>query len=215
LAGPTSISVTTFGPGKIRDDRIEKLNQKLVEMASVDGLTGARNRVYLREALALALAEDPRDSLPVSVAMLDVDYFKEYNDSFGHLPGDEVLRGLVGVLRPILREADTIGRYGGEEFVVVMPATNARAALAVAERMRTAVAAMEGVQRPVTASIGVATATSERVTPEELLGRADGALYEAKRSGRNRVFAADHRGCHCAPSRPCTALAELAATSTG
>jgi two-component system cell cycle response regulator len=128
--------------------------------------------------------------------MLDADHFKRVNDSHGHQVGDEVLRNLAGRCTKTLRSHDVLGRYGGEEFVIVFPETNLDEATVVAERLRSAIAerpvAAGELSLPVTVSIGLATSARGQ-TPESLLARADAALYEAKRGGRNlvRAFSAD------------------------
>jgi diguanylate cyclase (GGDEF)-like protein len=166
---------------------IVALNVRLSELASIDGLTGAKNRRHLQDALAQALSFSQRHRLPVSLTVLDIDRFKSHNDSFGHLAGDDVLRRLVAVVTGGIRAHDTIARYGGEEFVILMPATGADAAVAVSERLRATIASTPWHHRAVTASFGVATATSSGESPDELLDRADRALYHAKRTGRDRV----------------------------
>jgi diguanylate cyclase (GGDEF)-like protein len=172
---------------KADHDTIVTLNARLSELATADGLTGAKNRRYLQDALAQALSFSRRHRSPVSLAVLDVDRFKSHNDSFGHLAGDDVLRRLVAVVRGGLRAHDTIARYGGEEFIILMPATGADAAVAISERLRAAIAATPWNHRAVTASFGVATTASGDEAPDELLARADRALYRAKRTGRDRV----------------------------
>ena len=129
-----------------------------------------------------------RGATPLSLILMDVDRFKQYNDTFGHPAGDEVLRGVSSTLRAYVREHDLVARFGGEEFVVLLPSTDADTAVAVAERLRAAIASRPWPLGNVTASFGVATADpSHPVSPASLLEQADQALYRAKRAGRDRV----------------------------
>ena len=131
-----------------------------------------------------------RDGSPFSLAIVDLDHFKNVNDTWGHAAGDEVLKALAETFRRALRPADVFGRFGGEEFVALLPAADADDAADIAERLRrlteeSAIATPEGVIR-VTLSAGHTTALPGD-SPDDLLRRADSALYESKRSGRNRV----------------------------
>lgn len=164
-----------------------------------DGLTGLANKrhglVRLEEALYLAR----RHGVPVSLMMVDVDYFKKVNDVHGHLAGDAVLKGVAARLRADSRIGDIVARYGGEEFMVILPHTPAAALEDLAERMRQAVQAQpvalpDGVTSiTVTASVGAAQCEADTDTPASLIARADEALYAAKRAGRNRVVVAPGR----------------------
>lgn len=157
-----------------------------LELAVTDQLTGLRNRRYLMRHLEARLAA----SGPVAALLLDVDRFKSVNDSLGHPAGDVVLQEVAQRLRRHLRGADVVGRYGGEEFLAVMAAAVPDDAVAVAERLRHAIAGepmcVGDRLLPVTASLGVAFALPG-MTPETLIGAADAALYRAKAGGRNRV----------------------------
>jgi diguanylate cyclase (GGDEF)-like protein len=172
---------------KADHDTIVALNARLSELLGVDGLTGAKNRCFLQEALTQALSFAHRQGLPLSLAMLDIDRFKSHNDTFGHLAGDEVLRRLVRAVSGGLRAHDTLARFGGEEFAILMPGTAATAAVAVCERLRVVIASYPWPLGSVTASFGVATSAGDDESPEDILGRADRALYHAKRTGRDRV----------------------------
>jgi diguanylate cyclase (GGDEF)-like protein len=119
--------------------------------------------------------------------MADVDHFKQYNDEFGHPAGDEVLKQVAAVLRDCTRTVDCVGRYGGEEFAIIMPETAIDGALTVAERIRARVASAVFPNRRITLSIGVAQYRKENGPPQATLAIADEGLYEAKRGGRNRV----------------------------
>jgi diguanylate cyclase (GGDEF)-like protein/PAS domain S-box-containing protein len=172
---------------------IESLNRRLREEAIHDPLTGLHNRRFLEETAARDLARAMRRNEPLGVAMLDIDHFKAINDTYGHAAGDIVLRHVAGVLRANVRASDLLCRFGGEEFVAVIPGLARAAAAQAAELWREAVAGSPidaglGVRVSCTISVGVALLGSEAGdTIESLLRRADAALYEAKRAGRNRV----------------------------
>jgi diguanylate cyclase (GGDEF)-like protein len=168
-------------------ESLQRMNERLAEMATTDGLTGVRNRRHLHEELKSALSLAGRRCLPLSLVMLDVDHFKAYNDAHGHPAGDEALRAVATILRQGVRQYDTVARYGGEEFAILLPATDADAARALAERLRAAIAGHAWPLRRVTASFGVATMTPGTTTASALLDAADGALYQSKRRGRNQV----------------------------
>ena len=171
---------------KADHDTITELNRRLAEQATVDSLTGARNRAYLSDAMSQAMSLSRRRGLPLSLVMLDVDHFKSYNDTYGHPAGDDVLRAVVEVLSGVVRAHDVVARYGGEEFVVLLPATDSDAARVAADRLRAALALYPWPRRPVTASLGIATSEPGSTDLLTLVDRADRALYLAKRSGRDR-----------------------------
>ncbi len=180
--------VRSAARAKADHDMIVELNRQLAEQATVDSLTGAKNRAYLRDAMTQAMSLSQRRDLPLSLVMLDVDQFKAYNDEFGHPAGDEVLRTVVKLLTQSLRAHDVIARYGGEEFVVLLPATDHDCSRTVAERLRAGLAEFTWPRRPITASLGIATTETGNAEPLTLLDRADQALYHAKRAGRDRVI---------------------------
>jgi diguanylate cyclase (GGDEF)-like protein len=167
------------------------------DRAVKDGLTGAYNRRFLDEYLARRLAEGVRHAHPVSLMLMDLDHFKKLNDTSGHATGDRALIELANVVNAKIRAGDVLVRYGGEEFVLVLGATDLPGAMIVADRIRAAVETVElpvaGVDRParVTVSIGVAAAPEHGETASELLLVADRALYRAKHDGRNRVVAGE------------------------
>ncbi len=164
----------------------------LVQQATHDALTGLFNRRHVEDLLRAEVERAQRHARPLAVAMLDADHFKNINDTYGHPTGDDVLREISARCRKTLRANDILGRYGGEEFVIVFPETNVEEAGAVAERMRAAVAAnpiqVGGHALDVTVSIGV-SAYAPGHNVERLVERADAALYTAKQDGRNRVRA--------------------------
>lgn len=158
----------------------------LNERACRDPLTGVFNRGTLNEYLERELAVARQTGTPLSVLMIDIDDFKPYNDTFGHPAGDEVLMALGDIAARSVREVDLVARYGGEEFVVVLKDADLGAAAEVAERIRGALAAHPFL-RPVTMSLGVAGFPEHGHTGDELISRADVALYAAKQQGKNRV----------------------------
>ncbi|MBI1239267.1 MAG: PleD family two-component system response regulator [Alphaproteobacteria bacterium] len=176
-------------------DKLRHNFQLSLEMAITDQLTGLYNRRYMARHLATLLEECQRQSKPVSFLILDIDYFKAINDTHGHDAGDEVLKQFAQRVAANVRGIDLACRYGGEEFVVVMPDTDVSFAYMVAERLRQQVADVPfdipGVEKPlaVTVSIGVTSTEGAADTADTLLKRADQALYKAKRDGRNRVIA--------------------------
>jgi diguanylate cyclase (GGDEF)-like protein len=157
--------------------------------ASTDGLTGLANQRTVKATVKRMAAHASRTSAPLSAIMLDLDHFKNINDSFGHDRGDDVLAAAGSVLSDTVRKSDFVGRSGGEEFVVVLPDTDTQGALVVAEKIRAAMAgiSISGVERPITASLGVATFPHHAESGEQLIRCADRALYVAKTNGRNRV----------------------------
>jgi diguanylate cyclase (GGDEF)-like protein/PAS domain S-box-containing protein len=164
--------------------------QKLVQMAKVDGLTGVFNRRYLDTRLQEELERSRRHGNPLSIMMLDIDHFKDINDTQGHICGDYTLRKISELLLNLVRTSDILGRYGGEEFCCVLPETSFEQAIVLAERCREQIAADQfsctDYQTRVTISIGV-TDLHRNDTLDSIIKRADDALYQAKRAGRNRV----------------------------
>ncbi|NNN21231.1 MAG: GGDEF domain-containing protein, partial [Acidimicrobiales bacterium] len=166
--------------------RLEKANEELFNISRADSLTGLLNRRALSEGMTKLLAQSKRSGHEVSVIILDIDRFKSYNDRFGHIVGDQVLRRLAAIMYNTIRDVDIAARYGGEEFCVVLPSTNGEGAVHVAEKLRITCDSIEG-DHHFTFSAGVATWDGiENV--ESLIQRADGALYIAKESGRNRTI---------------------------
>jgi diguanylate cyclase (GGDEF)-like protein/PAS domain S-box-containing protein len=166
-------------------------NVKLEALAMSDSLTGLKNHRALQDRLKTEFKRSARYGSPVSIALVDVDKFKKYNDSFGHLAGDEVLRQVGRILASCTRDTDFVGRYGGEEFVVVMTHTDYIGALEAGERLRLAIEQAPWEQMRVTVSIGASTMRSEMSHFSELFAEADLALYYSKQHGRNQVFHAN------------------------
>ena len=175
-------------------DRLREQRRALTDAerrAQTDPLTGVLNRRSLIERLDAACLRARARGLPIALLFIDLDHFKEINDSFGHAAGDACLKKIIGPIQTELRQSDVIGRYGGEEFVVILSSADIAAAHPIAERIRNRVAdvRVEGFGPPInlTCSIGVATSDTLGVWGEHLIAQADAAVYAAKRSGRNRV----------------------------
>jgi diguanylate cyclase (GGDEF)-like protein/PAS domain S-box-containing protein len=186
-------------------DRI-RLEEQLREQATTDGLTGLSNRRSFEECLDREWRRTERTEQPLAIVLLDVDYFKKYNDTFGHHRGDECLRKIAEVLRDGRRASDVVARIGGEEFCLVLPEADWNGALAVAEAIRSKVEALR-IEHPgnphgvVTVSIGVAASRPRLIgSAIELLQAADKALYRAKALGRN--CSVDARRTNAAPEPP-------------
>lgn len=177
-----------------RTASLQEANARLAEQVTRDPLTGIYNRRAFMERLDQEWSAALRHGQPFCVLMLDLDHFKEVNDTYGHLVGDTVLREVAHRAQGVLRGADLLARYGGEEFVVLTSHTDAAAAQVAAERIRIAVGGtpvmLDGVTIQVTVSIGVAQADPDRETQTSLFNRTDSALYAAKAAGRNRVVVA-------------------------
>jgi diguanylate cyclase (GGDEF)-like protein len=169
-----------------------KLQREYKRNAMIDGLTGLYNRRWIDEAMPRFVARYSRSGHALSVLMIDVDHFKQFNTTFGHAVGDKVLAVVAKTLRENLRPTDLVARYGGEEFLVILPDTNVEAGRHAAERVRAAVAAeqLEDVETRITVSIGGACLKPNE-TMSALLARADTALYVSKDTGRDRVTYAD------------------------
>jgi len=178
------------------NDQLRQSVQQTIELAVTDGLTGLNNRRYLDKHMRLLFERAVARGRPLSICITDIDRFKSVNDTYGHDAGDEVLREFANRVRATVRGADLACRFGGEEFVVVMPDTGPEMAAAVAERLRTIIEMnpftlhQAGVALSITASIGISSTVWGAQSPEQLLKQADTALYDAKQSGRNRVVAA-------------------------
>jgi len=186
---------------KMLYDRSFELNEayrRIEELAEVDELTGSLNRRCIMRMLDEEVSRAQRTKAPCSIALIDLDWFKRINDTYGHPTGDEVLRTFAITVFANIRNFDRFGRFGGEEFLMVLPDTSQEAAQRILDRLRAIVADLDwsalspGMR--VTVSAGVATLKSDD-TPDTVLARADGALYEAKAQGRNRIVSArtDHQ----------------------
>jgi diguanylate cyclase (GGDEF)-like protein len=165
--------------------------EALLERATRDALTGLWNRATILEFLTGEMEQARKNAGSLAVAVIDVDFFKRINDTFGHAGGDEVLKELARRLRATLRQRDSLGRYGGEELLVVMPGLAREDRGNLMDALRAAICATQFLvgeaELRVTVSIGVAWMEGAQEAPDELIRRADAALYEAKAAGRNRV----------------------------
>lgn len=171
--------------------QLESANTKLQELALRDGLTGLLNRRYWESCLEREFARHQRYDNPVSLVIFDIDHFKRVNDTYGHQTGDEVIRETARITSQLVRETDFAGRYGGEEFVVLLPGTTLDGAAQFAERLRSSIERQQldyqGSPLTFTISLGVATLADDMAGYQALLERADKALYQSKEGGRNQV----------------------------
>lgn len=168
-------------------------NTELDTLARTDGLTGLWNHRHFRERLKAEVRISRKRRHPLSVILLDVDHFKRYNDSFGHLEGDVALVRIAATLRNCVRSVDVVARYGGEEFAIILPKTDYEGALTLAERVRVEVERVPWAKRTLTVSIGVGSLCREAPAAADLVAAADESLYISKRRGRNRVTGARRR----------------------
>ncbi len=168
-------------------EELEAANQKLHALAVTDGLTDLANHRAFQDRLRQEFAEAKRYHEDLSIILIDVDHFKQYNDDFGHPAGDQVLKKVATLISDCARETDFVGRYGGEEFVLILPKTGIDNAVTLAERIREHIALHTWPVRPVTISAGCAELKTHIAEPGEILACADKALYESKAHGRNRV----------------------------
>jgi diguanylate cyclase (GGDEF)-like protein len=160
---------------------------KIVEMASIDGLTKLYNRQYLYIKTDEELRRYERYDITFSLLLIDIDDFKKINDTYGHQRGDKVLMQLSDLLNGALRDLDICSRYGGEEFVIILPHTDSVVAGEIAERIRAAVEKKFKKNMRITVSIGLSNCPESATTIIDMLKKADDALYEAKRRGKNRI----------------------------
>lgn len=176
---------------------IEKLQDQLKDQAIRDPLTSLFNRRYLDEALERDFSLIKRNQLSVSFVMLDIDRFKNINDSWGHQAGDTVLKKLASIIKTVTRKSDIACRYGGEEFLLVLNGANEQQAMKIAEEIRTIFASaaieLDGRRIPTTLSGGIAAFTTQGDTPDSIIKKADEALYQAKKAGRDRIMVAGER----------------------
>lgn len=164
---------------------------KLKEMLTTDSLTGACNRAYFFESAEKQRLKCNLQGQPLALIALDIDYFKQVNDRYGHAVGDAALKAVANACKVLLRDGDIFARIGGEEFVVLLPSTDVAAAIRLAERLRTAISAIplrvKDISLTITASFGCSVLKDSSTTITDLLTAADALLYVAKRGGRNRV----------------------------
>lgn len=175
-------------------EELKERNRELADLVATDSLTSLRSRQAFMDHLTTQLESAVRNARPLSLLILDVDYFKAYNDEFGHLAGDEVLRSMGKTLLDASRRSDVVARLGGEEFGVLLPETDAGGAKVFGERFRQAVESVSWPRRAITVSVGATTVTFDTTVPRpkapsvsRILNQADQALYRSKDTGRNRV----------------------------
>jgi diguanylate cyclase (GGDEF)-like protein len=172
---------------------IRDIKEKIEVLSYTDELTGICNRRFFIHVLTLEVERQKRYPCPLSLLMIDIDYFKHYNDTNGHLAGDQVLKAISGLIEGAVRQTDVVARYGGEEFSAILINAGREEAIEIAERVRKSVANSsfpnERAQPDgkLTVSLGVATFSPIMTTPDAFIREADNALYRAKRAGRNRV----------------------------
>jgi diguanylate cyclase len=189
--------VSTRKQAHIAEERVKQLEQELEQVSELvreDQLTGALNRRGLDEVLDREIKRADRQQTPVSIALLDIDNFKQLNDSLGHQTGDQALVHLIQVIKNALRPTDEVARYGGEEFLIILIDTSLEEAISTVTRLQRELTKNlflhNNKRQLITFSAGVALHTSGE-DPDSTIGRADNAMYKAKRAGKNRVFAAD------------------------
>jgi two-component system chemotaxis family response regulator WspR len=204
------------------NQELEVINRHLETLVATDSLTGVANRRAFDLASAREWLRASRESMPVSLLLLDIDHFKAFNDFYGHQAGDACLRSVAAAAASAIRRpGDTLARYGGEEFTVILPGSRLDGAVRVAEQILAAIGekAIPHDASPfgyVTASIGAACLTpSPDSTVESLIARADAALYAAKRGGRNRLHAADCDAPGCLQAEPAPAALAVLVTAPG
>jgi diguanylate cyclase (GGDEF)-like protein/PAS domain S-box-containing protein len=180
---------------KVAEKKLLEVNQKLEYLSNIDGLTGIANRRYFDKHLLQEWIKAKSYAAPLSLIMFDIDYFKKFNDTYGHLVGDACLKKIAEILNQMMEITKCFpARYGGEEFAIILPGTTIKKATQIAEQIRTAV---EGLLLPhalsdvfpyVTISVGLASLIpNSQTSPEDLIANADTALYDAKMEGRNRI----------------------------
>lgn len=175
----------------LKDEIEVKFDSELYSMATIDSLTGVYNKYYFQRELQRELQRAMRGKAELALIFCDLDAFKKVNDTYGHLAGDAILRRLGEILLGNVREYDICARYGGDEFAIILPATDLKDAMFVANRLHTTVNSQaipyQNLSIPITVSIGVAPLLEYMTTVEDLVGLADKALYKAKEQGRNQV----------------------------
>jgi diguanylate cyclase (GGDEF)-like protein len=195
-AGDLAVDLPSGGAGEVgyltavfnhMVTRLRESREELERLSLTDDLTGLVNYRGLMQRLDEEARRYRRTRRSFTVLMADVDHFKKYNDTFGHPAGDEVLRKVAAILRNAARETDCVGRYGGEEFCLMLPETAVEGAVTLAQRLRARIESADFGGQRTTLSIGVASLPGNGHTPEAVIAAADAALYEAKRRGRNRV----------------------------
>ncbi|MDQ2798568.1 MAG: GGDEF domain-containing protein [Armatimonadota bacterium] len=169
------------------DKQMTEMRNLLANLVTVDTLTGLKNHRAFQEQLDVELGRALRHDRPLSLLLIDVDRFKSYNESYGHPNGDRALKRIAGIMKENARTSDIPARFGGEEFAVILTETDMMGAVVIGERLRQAISGGDGLHRPLTASIGIATLAPGMCGAPDLIAQADRALCAAKGDGRNRV----------------------------
>lgn len=179
----------------LKHSQVQQTLKELTESSTTDGLTRIYNRRYIQEVLEREFNNFQRHGHPVSLLLMDIDHFKKINDCCGHLGGDEVLKNVAHAIKDLMRKCDVVGRYGGEEFVAILPMTDSTGGYLAAERIRAQVETMrthfQGDSIQVTVSIGISTLKNSHLNVGQWLNDADERLYDSKHSGRNRITATE------------------------
>ncbi len=175
-----------------REEALAAANLQLEMLATTDSLTGLANRRVFETRAAIEFSVARRGRRPLSVLMMDIDNFKWRNDTYGHAAGDAALAALGQILRDCVRMGDVAARLGGEEFGFLLPDTGPAGAMELAHRVQVLLAELPGAPAALTISVGIASLSETTEDWERLLSRADAAMYEAKRAGKNRVFHFDY-----------------------
>jgi diguanylate cyclase (GGDEF)-like protein len=195
------VSRLRYGREKLSDANkaLVETNKELHQLSITDGLTGLLNRKHILELLDKEISRSRRYGQPVSILMLDIDHFKNVNDTYGHQTGDAVMRRLADCFYEAVRENDMVGRYGGEEFLILLPDSNAQNGIQTAQRIRKMVRDLEietsGENVTVTVSIGVSSYPQYGQDADAVICAADAALYQAKSNGRNQVVLSETNAC--------------------
>ena len=174
-----------------KNRQLEEANEHLSLQATTDGLTGLHNVRSFQAKMVEEFERARRYQLPLSLVMLDVDHFKGFNDNFGHPAGDVVLQSVGRIMRETARAVDFAARVGGEEFLVILPNTDAPGAAVFGERLRSAIEKSDWPQRAITVSMGTASRSAQTKNFAEMVSKADAALYLSKQNGRNRVTSSE------------------------
>ncbi|MCD4670106.1 MAG: diguanylate cyclase [Actinomycetia bacterium] len=174
---------------KISKNLLEDKNKLLKTLSITDGLTGLHNHRYIVDALSQRISESRRYGQPLSIGMFDIDYFKKINDKYGHIFGDKVLIKISSVIEETIRKVDIAGRYGGEEFLIVMPCTESSGAYTTAERIRESIERIKWDRDGLKITISGGVCEFKDEDSEKLIKKADKLLYKGKKSGRNRIEA--------------------------
>ncbi|MFO7736820.1 MAG: GGDEF domain-containing protein [bacterium] len=174
-----------------KNENLSQEIKKLKKEVRIDPLTGLYNRYSMKEQISNEMSRVDRYGETFSLLIIDIDYFKNINDTYGHLAGDSVLAETAAIIKKSLRKSDSVFRYGGEEFLAILPATSVKGAVSTADKLRLCIseADFSDLERKITVSIGVSEYSPDQ-SEEELIHSVDMALYDAKRNGRNRVMVA-------------------------